>query len=55
MNLFQTSEVVDVTLLENLLCPFEKSDWVLGVGDKSWPVAIIKRNIYLVLRKWTCG
>jgi hypothetical protein len=26
MNLFQTSEVVDVTLLENLLCPFEKSD-----------------------------
>ncbi len=55
MNLFQTSKVGDVTLLENLFCPFKKSDCVLGVGDKSWAVAIIKRNIYLVLIQWTRG
>jgi hypothetical protein len=46
--------VVDVTLLENLFCPFGKSDGILSVGDKSWEVAIIRRNIYLVLNKGTC-
>ena len=53
-NLLKTSKVVDATLLENLFCPFGKSDGISSVGDKSWAVAIIRRNIYLVLNKGTC-
>jgi hypothetical protein len=53
-NFLKTSKVVVATLLKNLFCPFGKSDGISSVGDKSWAVAINKRNINLVLNKGTC-